>query len=127
MTEYSGGSDELKILAVSNHTGVLEELERELSGFYPEAEIITETDALMAGKYAFNHEVDIVFAEADMKRMNGFQLIQFVRQEHPRVRSYLIGAEKELSESVLSGAEDVTGVLHYPLEENAVREILIRS
>lgn len=103
---------------------VLEELGRELSDIFPEGEIIKETDALMAGKYSFNHEVDVVFAEADMKRMNGLQLIQFVRQEHPDVKSFLIGSEKELSESFLVVSEDVTGVLAYPLTENAIRDVL---
>lgn len=112
----------MKILTVSNHMTMLEELGKELSDLYPDAEIIKETDALMAGKYAFNHEVDVVFAEADMKRMNGLQLIQFVRFEHPDVKSYLIGSERELSESFLTVSEDVTGVLIYPFAENAIRD-----
>lgn len=112
----------MKILTVSNHSAMLEELGKELSDIYPEAEIIKETDALMAGKYAFNHGVDIVFAEADMKRMNGLQLIQFVRFEHPEVKSYLIGSEKELSESFFVVSEDVTGVLTYPFSKNAIRD-----
>lgn len=113
----------MKILTVSNHMKMLEELGKELSDIYPVAEIIKETDALMAGKYAFNHGVDVVFAEADMKRMNGLQLIQFVRQEHPDVKSFLVGTEKELSESFLTVSEDVTGVLTYPFAENAIRNV----
>ena len=115
----------MRILTVANHADMLEKLKKEISDFYPEAEIIKETDALMAGKYAFNHEIDIVFAEADMKRMNGLQLIQFVRQEHPGVKSFLIGLEKELSESFLVVSEDVTGILTYPLAENAVADVLL--
>ena len=112
----------MKILTAANHISMLKELEKELSDIFPGAEIIKETDALMAGKYAFNQSVDIVFAEADMKRMNGLQLIQFVRQEHPDVKSFLIGTEKELSESFLIVSEDVTGVLTYPFAEKAVRD-----
>lgn len=117
----------MEILAVSNHRKMLEELGRELSGLYPGAKIIQETDALMAGKYAFNHAVDMVFAEADMKRMNGLQLIRFVRFEHPDVKSYLIGSEAELAESVLVVSEDVTGILTYPFAADAVRDIGQRS
>ena len=87
----------MKILTVANHIAILEELEKELSAVSPGSEIIRETDALMAGKYAFNHEVDIVFAEADMKRMNGLQLIQFVRHKHPDEKSFLIGTDEDLS------------------------------
>lgn len=117
----------MRILTVANHTTMLEELKKELSEIFPGADIIKETDALMAGKYAFNHPVDIVFAEADMKRMNGLQLIQFVRQEHPDVKSFMIGTEKELSESFLIVSEDVTGILIYPLAKNAIRDALQRS
>lgn len=113
----------MKILTVGNHAPMLEALERELSVLFPDAEIIKETDALMAGKYAFNHAVDVVFAEAEMKRMNGLQLIQFVRQEHPDVKSFLIGTEKELSESFLIVSEDVTGILPYPFTGEAIREL----
>lgn len=113
----------MKILAAANHTDMLDELETDLSGFFPGAEIIRETDALMAGKYAFNQAVDVVFAEADMKRMNGLQLIQFVRREHPGVKSFLIGTEEELSESFFVTPEDVTGILTYPFGAKEVREV----
>lgn len=114
----------MKILTVANRMAMLDELETELSDIFPGAEIIKETDALMAGKYAFNQGVDIVFAEADMKRMNGLQLIQFVRLEHPGVHSFLIGTEEELSESFLVVSEDVTGVLTYPFSKNEIRDVL---
>ena len=110
----------MNILTVANHITVLEELGKDLSDVFPDAEIIQETDALMAGKYAFNHKVDMVFAEVEMKRMNGLQLIQFVRYERPAVKSFLIGSEKELSESLLVISEDVTGVLTYPFAKNAI-------
>lgn len=117
----------MKILTVANHMIMLEEVEKELHGIFPEAEIIKETDALMAGKYAFNQGVDIVFAEVDMKRMNGFQLIEFVRHENPDVKSFLIGTEAEFSESLLVVSEDVTGILTYPFAENAICDVLQRS
>lgn len=117
----------MKILTVANHLAILEDLKEKLSDAFPGAEIIREKDALMAGKYAFNQKVDMVFAEMDMKRMNGLQLIQFVRQEHPDIKSFLIGPEKEFSESFLVVSEDVTGILIYPFAENAIREIRQRS
>lgn len=117
----------MKILAAANNIAMLEDLKKKLSDFSAESEIIKESDALMAGKYAFNHKVDIVFAEAEMKRMNGLQLIEFVRHEHPDVKSFLIGSEKELSESFLDISEDVTGVLPYPFAENAIEDALQKS
>lgn len=117
----------MKILTVANHKAMLDALEKELEDIFPGSEIVKETDALMAGKYAFNQGVDVVFAEAEMKRMNGLQLIQFVRQEHPGVRSFLIGSEQELSESFLVVSEDVTGVLAYPFAKKAVQDACKRN
>lgn len=117
----------MKILTVANHIAILEELEKELSAVSPGSETIRETDALMAGKYAFNHEVDIVFAEADMKRMNGLQLIQFVRHKHPDVKSYLIGSGRDFSESFLNVSEDVTGLLTYPFAKKTIQDVLQES
>lgn len=114
----------MKILIVANHIAILEELEKEISAVFPGSEIVRETDALMAGKYAFNHEVHIVFAEANMKRMNGLQLIQFVKHEHPDVKSYLIGTDEDFSESFLIVSEDVTGFLTYPFTKDSVKTIV---
>lgn len=117
----------MNILTVSNHITMLDRLEKELTVLYPEAVIIREIDALMAGKYAFNHGVDMVFAEAEMKRMNGLDLIRFVRHEHPGVKSFLVGSKKELSESLFTVSEDVTGVLVYPLSRNALRKAVLKA
>ena len=114
----------MKIMTVGNHIAVLKELGKVLPEIFPGSEIMAETDALMAGKYAFNHEVDMVFAETDMKRMNGLQLIRFVRHEHSGVKSYLIGSDQDFSESFLTISEDVTGLLIYPFTEKTIRDAL---
>lgn len=117
----------MKIITVGNHIAVLKELGKVLSEIFPGSEIMAETDALMAGKYAFNHEVDMVFAETDMKRMNGLQLIRFVRHEHPGVKSYLIGSEKDFSESFLTVSEDVTGLLTSPFTKDSVKSTVTHA
>ena len=125
--EFGGRINQMIIMTVGNHATILKELVKELSKIFPGSEIIAETDALMAGKYAFNHEVDIVFAEADMKRMNGLQLIQFVRHKHPDVKSYLIGSGRDFSESFLNVSEDVTGLLTYPFAKKTIQDVLQES
>lgn len=114
----------MKTLTAANHVAILEELEKELSAVSPGSEIIRETDALMAGKYAFNHEDDMVFAETNMKPLNGLQRIQFVKHEHPGVKSYLIGADDDFSESFLIVSEDVTGILTYPFTKETIQAVL---
>lgn len=80
----------MNILAVSSHTELLSSLKDALRRLFPGAEIACAADPLMAGKYAFHNRVDILLAEADMKRMDGVQLVRFVRQERPAVRAYLL-------------------------------------
>lgn len=80
----------MTVLAVSNNSSLLEKLCNGLSSIPPNADIISEIDSLMAGKYSFNHNFDMLFADVNMKRMGGVELIRFVRHEHPEVLSYLI-------------------------------------
>ena len=125
--EFGGRINQMIIMTVGNHAAILKELVKELSEIFPGSEIIAETDALMAGKYAFNHEVDIVFAEADMKRMNGLQLIQFVRHKHPDVKSFLIGTDEDLSGFLGVVSEDVTGILTYPFMKKTIQDTLRKN
>ena len=105
----------------------MKNLKKNYLPFHQAVKLSGETDALMAGKYAFNHEVDIVFAEADMKRMNGLQLIQFVRHKHPDVKSFLIGTDEDLSGFLGVVSEDVTGILTYPFIKKTIRDTLRKN
>lgn len=86
--EQTGGG--LKILVVSNESSVLTELDSVLKIYFPLAEIIKETDPLMACKYSFNNAVNYVFAAEEMRRMSGSDLLQFIKKEHPAVKTYLL-------------------------------------
>lgn len=106
----------MTILVVGNNIAMINELSDKLRSIRTDAKIVVAYDALMAGQYSFNNEVDIVFAQINMKRMNGVQLIEFVKHEHPRVLSYLVGSKAEFDESQVSEAEDITNVVVYPLD-----------
>ncbi len=116
----------MTILIVGNNASILKELESELTIRRPDAKLVIKTDPLMAGKYSHNHEVDILITEVDMKRMNGIQLTQFVRQERPAVRTYLLMQETDLNEYPLNlnGIGDVTGVIKYPSTDGALEGVL---
>ena len=77
----------MTILAVSNNYGLLENLCNGLSSILPDADIIRQTDSLMAGKYSFNHNIEMLFADVNMKRVGGVELSRWARQEHPGVLS----------------------------------------
>lgn len=114
--------DGTRILAVSNESAVLTELESVLKKVFPLAVVIKETDPLMACKYSFNNEVNYVFASEDMRRMSGFDLLQFIKKEHPAVKTYLIFKDKSRSSATFY--DDFAGVVEYPFLTEEVEKTL---
>lgn len=114
MTETGRIGKRMNILAVSSNAALLTALEGILRGLFPGAVITRAADPLMAGKYAFQNMVDIVLAQADMKRMDGIQLIRFVRQERPAARAYLMGQESVLRDLPLSVQGEAAGLIAIP-------------
>ena len=89
----------------------------------PNSFVMSTADPLMAAKYAFNHSVDLVLAALNMKRMSGLQLIAFVREQHPEVRTCLLASDQELAdcpEIFNSGVQ----WLALPITEEALRPVL---
>lgn len=113
---------ETKILAVSNESSVLEELGNALKNVFSSAEIIKETDPLMACKYSFNNEVNYVFASEEMKRMSGSDLLQFIKKEHPTVKTYLIFNGADFSAETIY--ENFDGAIRYPFLRKEIEKTL---
>ena len=116
--------EKMTILAVSNNKSLLENLCNGLSSILPDADIIRETDSLMAGKYSFNHNIDMLFADVNMKRMGGVELIRFARQEHPGVLSYLIVPSGEINDFPFLTPDEVTGIIEEPLTKASLEKAL---
>ena len=114
----------MTILAVSNNFSLLERLCNGLSSILPNANIIRETDSLMAGKYLFNHNFDMLFADVNMKRMGGVELIRFARQEHPGVLSYLIVPNGEQNEFPFLTSDEVTGIIEDSFTKESLKKEL---
>ena len=114
-----------KILAVCNDITVLTELDGILGKMFPFAEIIKETDPLMACKYSFNNEVNYVFAFEEMKRRGGADLLQFIKKEHPTVKTYLLFNRAYLPEKTFY--DDFDGAIGYPFSEEEVERISVNA
>ncbi len=110
----------MKILVVSNNTSVLMNLCIRLESVFPLETIVQERDSLMAGKYAFNNKIDMIFADINMKRMNGVELVEFVKHDNPKVQAFLVGTAEEIFELTVSVPEDVDGILTYPFTDDLV-------
>lgn len=116
--------NKMTVLAVSNNPGTLEKLCSGLSSILPDANIIRETDPLMAGKYSFHNNLDILLADANMKRMGGVELIQFVRQEHQQVLSYLIVPSGDTDDFPFLTPEDADGIIEEPFTKESLEKAL---
>lgn len=112
----------MRILAVSNELSVLAKLSDVLGTVFPDAEVVRETDPLMACKYSFHHEVDCVFASEEMKRMSGSDLLQFIRKEHPSVRTYLIF--RDASALPMAICDESDGAIGYPFSAEELKEAI---
>lgn len=112
----------MRILAVSNDLSVLSELNEVLKKIVPEADVIKETDPLMACKYSFKNEVNFVFADREMKRMSFSDLTQFIKKECPRAKTYLIDKNAVALDELI--CDEVDGVIDYPFSLEELTKIL---
>ena len=114
----------MNILVVGSNEVLLPTLEGILKGLCPGAVITRAADPLMAGKCAFHNKVDLLLAEVEMRRMNGVQLIRFVRQEQPAVRAYLMGSADALRGLPPHIQSEAAGLIPFPLTAAAVEAAL---
>lgn len=112
----------MRILAVSNDLSVLSELNEVLKKIVPEADVIKETDPLMACKYSFKNEVNFVFADREMKRMSFSDLTQFIKKECPRAKTYLIDKNAVTLDELI--CDEFDGVIGYPFSLEELTKIL---
>ena len=113
----------MTLLLVGNFAKRLEMLISILGRLFPDEDICTEADPLMAVKFALARPVDILFAEYNMKRMSGRQLGKIIEQTNPGVSVFLIGRQKESDAS----ADDWTGfygLTNMPVTEDALRDAM---
>ena len=114
----------MTILAVSNNAVMLDKLCNGLSNIHPNANVIRENDSLMAGKYSFNNNIDMLFADVNMKRMGGVELIQFVKHEHPKVLSYLIVPSTEMEDFLFLTPDDISGIIEEPFTKESLETVM---
>ena len=112
----------MRIRAGSNDLSVLWELNEVLKKIFPEADVIKETDQLMACKYSFKNEVNFVFADREMKRMSFSDLTQFIKKDRPRAKMYLIDKNAVALDVLI--CDEFDGVIGYPFSLEELTKIL---
>jgi DNA-binding NtrC family response regulator len=71
--------------------------------------ILTAVDGVAALEVLNTHEVDLVISDMKMPRMNGFELLKHVKQEHPRTGVIIMTAYGDtytVKDALLLGAEE---------------------
>ena len=84
----------MTILTVDPELNDLKALTQSLSRLYPEDEVVSFSDPLMALQYAEHQPIDVLYAAADMKRLAGTVLAQRLREKQPLLRVFLVAADE---------------------------------
>ena len=109
----------MRILLVGRRRVVLEQRAACLRQLYPDAEVVTDGDAMSAVQYAFNHPVDAVYTEVQTKPIGGFDVVRLVRKVHPDALAYLIAE----TDAYLNRADEsrVDGYYLTPTDKETLR------
>lgn len=71
--------------------------------------ILTADDGAMACNVLENEHVDIVVSDMKMPRMNGFELLEFIKREHPSIGVIIMtafGDTYTVKDALLMGADE---------------------
>lgn len=75
----------MTIVVVNNNEFQLNEFMQQLHRANPSFDIILYKDPLLSAKYICNHSVDLVFAEAKMRPVDGISLLKVLRGQKPEL------------------------------------------
>lgn len=76
----------MNFVTVNNNKEQLNELKALLCTLYADSYIVEFTDPMAAAKYILNNLVDTVFAEGEMKRVDGIVLRDIIHKSKPNLR-----------------------------------------
>ncbi len=111
----------MKILVVDNICQRLMELEITIKTIFPDEEVKSFIDPMMAAKYGVRHNVDIIIAERKMRPIDGFQMAGLVHKFNSIIKIYLIIEADETFDGV--DDSNVADWLERPNIEKKLREI----
>lgn len=115
----------MTILAVDPDAEALKALTLCLDAAFPQGEIHGFCDPLSAVKYGFNHRIDAIFTEIDMKLLSGFDLVRLIRERQaaePAVCFLSEAPGQDLSPGLLAAE----GYLAKPVTPDTVQNALMR-
>ncbi len=84
----------MTILAIDPDLKDLKILTKCLMHLYPEDNVLSYSDPLLAFKYGFNHPVEVVYTVVTMKRLDGVSLAKMLQDNHPGILVNLISSDE---------------------------------
>lgn len=78
----------MKILIVNPNKYLLYKKKKLIKSKYPESDIVTYTNPMMAVKYAANNKIDILYTRIDMAVCNGYETAELVIKFNESVKVY---------------------------------------
>lgn len=120
----------MRILVSDYNKKRLDELSEYIKEFYPDDELIVETDSLMTAKRCFFEAFDVVFANLDDRRLDGVKMKDFVRHCSFDAKYFICGNLRDLcdwnviDESGNICEEGVDGAIAYPVTKEKIMKAL---
>ncbi|MFW5956215.1 MAG: response regulator [Halorhabdus sp.] len=119
--------DEITVLCVDDDSDILSLTETVLQRKDDRFEILTETDPTAVTERLSSTPVDCVVSDYDMPHMDGIELLETIRADHPTLPFILFtgkGSEEVASEAIARGVTDYlqkgTGLERYALLSNRI-------
>lgn len=85
----------MHFVVVDNNKTDLALLTDAISASVPKCKVQPFTDPLLSAKYICNNEVDMVFLADTMRPVNGFQLLQVLRKNIPKLAVIMLSTSDE--------------------------------
>ena len=79
----------MKFVTVDNNKIRLNQLTKKLKNNFPNCTVVEFIDPMLAAKFIFNSEVNIVFAQEEMERVTGEDLKHVIRLIKPLIQVIL--------------------------------------
>ena len=112
----------MTIIAVDNYTDRLSRFYKLLCEIFPDSEIVTFVDPLLAVKYSTNQRVDIAFIEMDMWPINGVQVTTLIRKFVESVSIYMVVKDKKKAEGIDNNS-GISGYMQKPVTKDEINSL----
>lgn len=101
----------MQVVLVDSNRAWLDTQTALLARTMPALRVLATPDPLKAAQYGQAHPVDFLFAQLDMKRMNGIQLSTFMRYDNPKIQVFLMATAEQFDDCLEEYGDNVHQLL----------------